>query len=171
MPDAELQALIDRMDPEVNYGTRTHRQAIREASVGLLLLSEGEGTQPVIKSVETGQMVSGTGRLPGGGLPGSTAPQSWEQIFEENAEHDMRAVKQSLIDNATGAKNGKPDTKAIIYYLDRMMGRPKEMVSHGLDKRTEELFKAMTESKEVALAPGDTKLIDWSGAREEERPE
>lgn len=140
------------MDPAANYGSRTYRKAVREASVGLLMLSPGPGTgtQPVIRDAATGLAVTGSAS-PNGAVP-------WEQQFEDRGEQDFSKVYEALIEKATGSKDGKPDTKAIIYYLDRMMGRPKEMVSHGLDKKTEKLFEKMTRSEEVVLnlAPGVT---------------
>ena len=158
MSEANQQALIDRMDPNANYGPRTYRKARREASVGLLMLSEGEGNQPVIKSVETGKLVPGTGQLLGASTGREPSARSWEQEFEDRGLVDFPRVYDALIEKATGSHDGKPDTKAIIYYMDRMMGRPKEMVSHGLDKKTEQLFAKMTQSEEVALtlAPGIT---------------
>ena len=157
MPDPSVQALIDRMDPEANYGTRTYRKARREASVGLLMLTEGRpGEQPVIRDAATGMTVTGSAST------NTVVP--WEQQFEDRAIEDFPKVYDALIAKATGSSDGKPDTKAIIYYFDRMMGRPKEMVSHGLNKKTEKLFEKMTQSEEVALtlAPGIT-IIEPEG--------
>jgi len=119
MENQEIEALIEKLDPTRDYGDRSYKEVVDSVREGRLSIFPGTPT-PILRDVGRGVTVKGTG-APLVVKQTDTRKKAWASIFEERGPSDADAVYDSLINSAmTG------DTKAQIYFFDRLFGKPRE---------------------------------------------
>ena len=117
MENQEIEDLIALLDPARDYGDRTYKEVVDSVRDGRLSIFPGKPT-PILRDVGRGVSVKGTGAPL---VVNDTRKKAWTSIFEERGPTDADAVYDSLISSAmTG------DTKAQIYFFDRLFGKPRE---------------------------------------------
>lgn len=119
MENKEIEDLIQLLDPHRDYGDRSYKEVVESVRNGRITILPGTPT-PILRDVGRGVTIKGTG-APLGVMKQGTGKKAWVTIFEERGASDIDAVYDSLINSAmTG------DTKAQIYFFDRMFGKPRE---------------------------------------------
>jgi len=108
--------LIEKLDADRNYGKRTYKEVVQGVKTGALTIYEGQ-TLPILKDAETGFTITGTG------VPRKKDTRTeWKIRFAERAISDFEAIYEALVKQAA-----KGDTKAIMYFMDRLMGSPAKL--------------------------------------------
>ena len=118
MKNKEIEELIEQLDPNRDYGDRSYKEIVDSVRAGNINIRPGIPT-PILRDVGRGVTIKGTGAPLSITRTGNK--KAWVTIFEERGASDIDAVYEALISSAlTG------DTKAQIYYFDRMFGKPRE---------------------------------------------
>lgn len=118
MKNKEIEELIEQLDPTRDYGDRSYKEIVDSVRAGNINIRPGNPT-PILRDVGRGITIKGTGAPLVISRTGNK--RAWLTIFEERGASDIDAVYDSLIASAVGG-----DTKAQIYYFDRMFGKPRE---------------------------------------------
>ena len=134
--------LIEKLDPNRDYGKRTYTDIVREVEEGTLSLHVGPTALPVIRNAADGVVVKGTG---GQYLHKAqdNPPIHTKAVFLERAHSDFEKVYESMIESAT-----KGDVRAQKLFMELYVGRPRE-ASDAVDKAVvSRLFELALQPKE-----------------------
>lgn len=134
--------LIEKLDPNRDYGKRTYTDIVREVEEGTLSLHVGPTALPVIRNAADGVVVKGTG--------GQYLHKAQDNprihtkaVFLERAHSDFEKVYESMIESAT-----KGDVRAQKLFMELYVGRPRE-ASDAVDKAVvSRLFELALQPKE-----------------------
>jgi|TARA_R110002020_G_scaffold9613_1_gene37718 hypothetical protein len=115
-----LEELVEQLDPNRDYGLRTYSDIVVGVLDGSIHAAPGH---PVPMLRVDGMSIKGSGAPLAliESTKGTSPKKSWVVQFEERASTDFDAVYESLLNSAlTG------EVKAQMYFLDRLLGKPRE---------------------------------------------
>jgi len=114
--DTEIQTLVDQLDPERDYGEFSYHEIVDGCLDGRFVIKAGDPV-PILRN--KGKSMKGTGRTLELAKPRER--KHFVTRFEEYATNDFEVAYNSLMDLVK-----KRDVKAVMYFMDRVMGKPRE---------------------------------------------
>tara|TARA_R110002020_G_scaffold90405_4_gene220110 strand:- start:803 stop:1300 length:498 start_codon:yes stop_codon:yes gene_type:complete len=141
-----LEELIDKLDPNVDYGERSYEQVCDQIRNGTLTIKPIVYDRPIIRDPAlNGRLVRGSGRL-------HSATLSAEKIetisrFLTRAAEDFDSVYEAL----TEAAVTKGDVRAQKVFMEMFIGRPKESTVTVNSKVMDRLLDAAEKEKETVI--------------------
>jgi hypothetical protein len=116
----DMEELLDQLNPDRDYGSRTYGEVVTGIRDGNINVAPGH---PVPMLRVSGISIKGTGAplalVEAGKETNHKRP--WMAEFEERGTTDFDAVYEALVKSALGG-----DSKAQMYFLDRMLGKPRD---------------------------------------------
>lgn len=124
---ADMEALLDQLDPDRDYGDRSLDDVKREVRAGALLIKPSGTRHPLLSDASTGKRVTGSGGPPGGHIDAREWGRDW---FFEFAVEELPGVAAAMVAAAKGfditgrpLKNG-PDPRAQKLFIETFLGVP-----------------------------------------------
>tara|TARA_R110000751_G_scaffold20837_1_gene60596 strand:+ start:68 stop:559 length:492 start_codon:yes stop_codon:yes gene_type:complete len=115
----QTQILVDQLDPERGYGEFSYHEIVDGCLDGRFVIKPGDPV-PVLRN--KGRSMKGTGQSLELTKPENIKVRKhFVTRFEEYAANDFEVAYNSLMDLIK-----KRDVKAVMYYMDRVMGKPRE---------------------------------------------
>lgn len=126
----DLEELISLLDPDRDYGERTHEQVVQEVRAGALTIQRNPSeviTQPFLTDARTGKRIKGSGMAVNkrGYTKQSEFNHKW---FLERCEEDREKVYRSLM---KAIDRDEPDPRALKLWLEYAIGAPQKMLAGG----------------------------------------
>jgi len=145
--------LIDLLDEKRDYGSRSYGEVVGGVRSGAISIYPGH---PVPLLRLGGMAIKGSGSPPQ--MIESSSKKPWAGKFEERAASDFDAIYESLVQTALSG-----EVKAQMYFLDRLLGKPRESREAGNVELLSAFIGALagTRMTEVTQpAPADVRIID-----------
>ena len=137
----DIDEMVALLDPDRDYGERTFDDVVKGVRDGSISASPGH---PVPLLRVDGISVKGSGAPLA--LVNAPKQRPWLAKFEERASTDFDAVYQSLL---TSAING--EVKAQMYFLDRLLGKPRESRDAGNSEMLSAFIGALAGTRMVDI--------------------
>jgi hypothetical protein len=142
----DIDEMVAMLDPDRDYGERTFDDVVKAVRDGSISASPGHP----VPMLRIGAMsVKGSGAPVA--LANATKQRPWLAKFEERASTDFDAVYESLL---TSAING--EVKAQMYFLDRLLGKPRETRDGGNSEMLSAFIGALAGTRMVDIEPPET---------------
>ena len=157
--------LLDRLDPDLDYGNRTFAEVRAEVAAGTLVLAEAEESeQPIMRRADSGAMVRGSGDTEATRESASDVLNAALQDYVVSgggAEKMVALVDKMLTDDDA---SWKARADALNFLADRTLGRPKDHHRSDVSPELAELLHRMAageldERREIPQLPVYTREV------------
>lgn len=136
--------LLDRLDPDLDYGNRTFAEVRTEVLAGTLVLSEAqESEQPIARRADSGAMVRGSGDTE---ATRDSAADMLNAALQDYVMHGGGAEKMvALVDKILTGDDAswKARADALNFLTDHTIGRVKDRYGPGDNPLLVELLARM----------------------------
>ena len=159
------EELLDRLDPDLDYGNRTLAEVRAEVEAGTLVLSEAKETkQPVVRRAGSRAMVRGSGDTEATRDSATDVLNAALQDYVVSgggAEKMVALVDKMLTDDDA---SWKARADALNFLADRTLGRPKDHHRSDVSPELAELLRRMAagelnEHREIPQLPVYTREV------------
>jgi hypothetical protein len=116
MSEKELEEMVSLLDPSRDYGTYRYDEIVEGIHDGTIRAFPGHPV-PILR--KNGISIKGSGAPLA--LVASSNKRPWVKEFEDRGSADFATIYEALLQSALGG-----DVKAQMYFMDRMLGKPRE---------------------------------------------
>ena len=137
----DIDEMVALLDPDRDYGERTFDDVVKGVRDGSISASPGHP----VPMLRVGAMsVKGSGAPVA--LVNAPKQRPWLAQFEERASTDFDAVYESLLASALDG-----EVKAQMYFLDRLLGKPRESRDAGNSEMLSAFIGALAGTRMVDI--------------------
>ena len=140
------EELIERLDPNRDYGVRTYEDVVREVRAGTLSLHEGATVLPVIRDKTMNNVITKGSGVTRVREKADNPRVQTKAVFLERAHGDFESVYSAMVESAV-----KGDVRAQKLFMELYVGRPREATEVVEKEVINRLFELALKPKEKVL--------------------